>query len=84
MSFTVTYSRFADGAPAKVFISNHKSGSLADTNARDSAVAASLALQYGVPLDVLRKALLRDEHGTASGPLGAGLDLIASLSNRRN
>ena len=44
---------------------------------RESAIAASLALQYGCPLDVLRRALLRDPRGRASTPLGAALDLIA-------
>ena len=36
--------------------------------------------QYGVPLDALRGALLREEGGGASGPLGAALDLIATLN----
>jgi hypothetical protein len=35
------------------------------------------ALQHGVPLDVIRKALMRDSHGRASSPLGVALDLIA-------
>jgi hypothetical protein len=34
------------------------------------------ALQHSVPVDVIRKALLRDSHGRASSPLGAALDLI--------
>jgi hypothetical protein len=46
-------------------------------NARDSAVAASLALQFGCPLETLRRALLRDAHGVASSPLGVALDIIA-------
>jgi hypothetical protein len=37
----------------------------------------SLALQYGAPLDVLRKALLRDSHGRPSTPIGCALDLLA-------
>ena len=36
-----------------------KPSSAADTIARDSAVVGSLALQHGVPVDVLRNALLR-------------------------
>jgi hypothetical protein len=39
-------------------------------------VAASLCFQFGCPLDVLRRALLRDPHGRASTPLGAALDRI--------
>ncbi len=37
----------------------------------------SIALQFGVPLDVLRHALMRDGQGRPSGPLGTALDLIA-------
>jgi hypothetical protein len=36
------------------------------------------ALQYGLPLDVIRKTLMRDAKGRASGPLGAALDVLAA------
>lgn len=45
--------------------------------AKDSAVVASIALQHGVPVDTIRKALLRDSQGKASSPLGCALDAIA-------
>ena len=45
--------------------------------ARDSAVLASLALQHGVKLEALRRAVLRDPHGEASGPIGRLLDLVS-------
>jgi hypothetical protein len=38
---------------------------------------ASLALQHHVPLDVLRRALLRDQRGNAATPIGVALDLLA-------
>jgi hypothetical protein len=72
--FTATISRFRDGAVAKIFLTNGRIDSHADVMARDTAVAASLALQHGTPLETLRRALLRDPHGVASGPLGAPLD----------
>jgi hypothetical protein len=50
---------------------------MASILASDAAIAASLALQFGCPADVLRKALMRDPQGRASGPLAAALDLIA-------
>ena len=75
--FTATISRFSDGAVAEIFLTNGKIDSHADVMARDAAVAASLALQCGTPLETLRRALLRDPHGVASGPLGAALDLVA-------
>jgi ribonucleoside-diphosphate reductase alpha chain len=78
MRFTATISRFSDGAVAEIFLTNGKIDSHADVMARDAAVAASLALQYGTPLETLRRALLRDQHGVASGPLGAALDQIAA------
>jgi hypothetical protein len=39
-------------------------------------VAASLALQFGCPLHVLQRAVLRDPQGRPSTALGAALDLI--------
>jgi ribonucleoside-diphosphate reductase alpha chain len=46
-------------------------------NARDAAVAASLLLQHGCPLDTLRQALTRNGDGLGSGPLAHVLDLLA-------
>src|SRR5262249_15130523 len=77
LRYVASFSRFDDGRVAEIFLQNHKSASQSDSNARDSAISASLALQYGCPLDVLRRALLRDSHGNPSTPLGHALDLIA-------
>jgi hypothetical protein len=78
LNYRATVSRFADGRIAEVFLSNHKVGSQADANAKDAAVVCSIALQYGVPVDVIRKALLRDARGAASSPLGVALDLLTA------
>ena len=67
----------SDGRLAEIFISNAKAGSHSDAAAKDAAVVASIALQHGVPIDVIRHALLRDSRGRASSPLGCALDLIA-------
>jgi hypothetical protein len=77
LRYTASVSHFADGRPAEIFLQNHKPGSQSDSNARDSAVAASLALQHGCPLEVPRHAVLRDSRGTPSTPLGAAIDFIA-------
>jgi hypothetical protein len=45
-----------------------------------AAVIASIALQHGVPLETIRRALLRDPRGQPSSPLGAALDLIAEAA----
>jgi hypothetical protein len=71
-----TVSHYADGTLGEIFISNAKVNSHSDAAAKDSAVVASLALQHGVPLDVIRHALLRDARGAASSPLGVALDAI--------
>jgi hypothetical protein len=76
LRFTATFSRFADGTLGEIFLQNHKAGSMAGINAQDAAVVASIALQFGVPLDVIRKALMRDGQGRPSGPLGCALDQI--------
>jgi hypothetical protein len=76
LPYTATLGRFPDGRLAEVFISNHKAGSMADSAAKDSAVVCSIALQFGVPVDVIRPALLRNSQGKASSPLGVALDLI--------
>jgi hypothetical protein len=77
LRFTVTASRFDDGTIAETFIQNHKTNSAAGVLASDCAIAASLALQFGCPVETLRKALSRDGQGHATGPLGAALDLLA-------
>ena len=77
LHYLVSVGHFADGALAEIFITNGKAGSDSDIAARDSAVVASIALQFGVPLDVLRHALMRDAQGRPSGPLGTALDFVA-------
>lgn len=77
LRYLASLGRFPDRRPAEIFLTNAKLGSHSDTNTRDVAVVASIALQYGVPLEVRRRALMRDENGRASGPLSAALDLIA-------
>ena len=62
---------------AEIFLGNGRAGSDIDAAAKDSAVVCSIALQFGVPVEVIRKALLRDSQGRPSGPLGAALDLLA-------
>jgi ribonucleoside-diphosphate reductase alpha chain len=77
LPYVATISRFDDGKLAEIFISNGKAGSQADNAARDSAIVASISLQCGAQLDVIRHALLRDLHGRPSSPLGQALDMIA-------
>jgi hypothetical protein len=77
-SFTAGLGYFDDGRLAEIFLNADKVGTAIETNARDSAVVASLALQHGVSPETIRRALSRNENGAASGPLGTLLDLLAS------
>lgn len=79
LRFTATVSRFADGKVSELFLSNHKHGNQSDTNARDAAIVLSFALQHGADIETIRKALCRDSQGRAQGPLGAALDLLATI-----
>ena len=77
LRYTCTYSKFENGTIGEIFLTNHKANSQSDSNAKDAAIIASLALQHGVSIDVIRKALLRDSLGRPSTPVGVALDLIA-------
>jgi ribonucleoside-diphosphate reductase alpha chain len=76
LKYAATVGRFSDGRIAEIFLSNHKSNSAADVNARDAAIACSIALQFGADVETICRALSRDSHGRATGPLGAALDRI--------
>jgi hypothetical protein len=79
LRYTATIGRFENGGLAEIFLQNTKSASQSDNNARDSAVAASLALQFGCPLEILQRALLRDSRDRPSTPLGAAIDFITKI-----
>jgi ribonucleoside-diphosphate reductase alpha chain len=76
--YTAGFGRFADGRLAEIFLSANKTGAELDVAARDSAIVASIALQYGTPVEMVRHALTRNVDGSASGPLGGMLDLLAA------
>ena len=75
--FTATVGSFADGMPAEVFLSAGKAGTAMEAMARDLAVIASIALQHGAPVETLRRAMTRLDDGSAAGPMGRLLDLVA-------
>jgi hypothetical protein len=77
LHYTATASWFDDGRLGEVFVGNHRCDSHADSCAKDAAILASIALQFGAPLETLRKALLRDFQGRPSTPIGHALDLLA-------
>ncbi|WP_315833930.1 hypothetical protein [Bradyrhizobium prioriisuperbiae] len=75
--YIVGLGRAHGSAPIQeVFINCAKSGTQAETLARDSAVLLSLALQHGVPIETISHAITRNSDGTPSGPIGALVDLM--------
>jgi hypothetical protein len=83
LRYTATVGRFADGRIGEIFLNDQKSNSTADANARDAAIVFSIAVQHGADVETIRRALCRDDHGRASGPLGEALDcIVASYSGR--
>jgi hypothetical protein len=77
LRYTATASWFEDGTLGEVFLGNHRADSHADACAKDSAILASICLQFGAPLAVIRKALLRDSSGRPSTPIGCALDSLS-------
>jgi hypothetical protein len=78
LKFHMTIGLYPDGRTGEVFLNAEHANSLLDTMAHDAAILASLALQYGAPLDEIRHALKRDGQGIAASPIGAALDRITS------
>jgi ribonucleoside-diphosphate reductase alpha chain len=75
--YCASIGRFDDGRLAEVFLNGAKCGTDLDTNAKDAAIVASLALQAGISAAVIRHALTSNRDGSASGPLGRVLELVA-------
>ena len=82
--FVAGVGRYPDGRLGEIFIAaNAKSGTAIEAWARDSAILASIAIQYGTPLETVRHALSRDEADNAASPLGALLDILAESEARK-
>ena len=77
-AFDVTFGRRPDGTVGEVFVSGPKAGSSLEAVARDGAVLLSLALQHGMPLEVMRHAITREANGEPSTIIGRVLDLLAA------
>jgi hypothetical protein len=83
-AFTISVGYYEDGGVGEVFITGAKAGSTAEVIARDGAVLLSFAVQYGVPLDVIRGALTREANGAPSTIVGAVVDRLAAERIPRN
>ena len=76
LCFTATASHFPNGDLAELFLNNHKNGAKPIPTRAMRAILLSFALQYGADVEVIRRALCRDSHDRALGPVGAALDLL--------
>ena len=76
--YMVTVGRYEDGRPAEVFVDSSRPCGESVTLADDAAIVASIALQYSVPLAVLRCAISRNPDGSAATIFGRALDLLAA------
>ncbi|MFD1330774.1 hypothetical protein ACFQ4O_02050 [Methylopila musalis] len=76
--YHATVGFYDDGRPGEVFLDAAKAGTEREAIARDAAVTVSLALQFGAPLDTIRRAMTREGSGAAAGAMGVLLDMIAA------
>ena len=77
--YIVTIGRYADGNIGEVFITGQKAGSNVEAVARDGAVLLSIALQFGVPLEVIKGAITRNSDGSPSTIVGAVIERLTAL-----
>ena len=81
--YTAGLGFFETGELAEIFINvPGRSGTAIEAVARDAAILTSICLQYGAPVEVIRRALTRNSDDSAGGPLGVVLDLLAQASNQ--
>jgi hypothetical protein len=76
-NYRMTVGFFPDGSVGELFLNGDRPDSLLDVLMSDAAIAVSLCLQHGVPLQRIAHAMKRDKFGLASSPIGAALDRIA-------
>jgi hypothetical protein len=74
--FEMTVGHYPDGRPGEIFLAADRANSFLDFLMSDAAILASIALQFGAPLDVIRRAVKRDIRGEAASPIGLALDKI--------
>ena len=76
LHYTCSFGCFDNGCLAEVFLKNTKAGSDSDSNTREAAIMCSIALQHNAPVEVLRKAALRNADGSPSTPVDRALDIV--------
>lgn len=75
--YTATVGFYEDGRVGEIFLGSTKIGTDTDIAVKDAAIALSLALQYGCPLEVFQRTFMRNARGEPEGPLGTLVDLVS-------
>jgi hypothetical protein len=75
--YHISYSTLG-GKVWEIFISGPRAGTDLYAICCTAATLVSLALQHGVPLEVMREAALRDKEGNPVEIVGAVLDVLAN------
>jgi hypothetical protein len=75
-NYQMTVGFYPDGRAGEMFLNADRGDSMLDVMTSDAAIAISLALQYGAPLDEIRHAMKRDARGLAASPIGEALDRL--------
>ena len=79
-AYDATASFYPDGRVGEVFLGSGKAGTDLDIATRDSAIALSIAIQHGAPLDLLKNTFLRNGDGVgAAGVMAALCDELARM-----
>lgn len=78
LRYTASVGYDAKGEPAEVFLSAGKAGTHLAIATQEAAILTSLALQFGCPLETLRRSALRAEGGAAEGAVGHLIDAICA------
>jgi len=81
--YHVSVGRFPDGSVSEIFITGPKSGSDLAAVIHDTAVALSIAAQYGVPLEEIRRASMRNADGSPGSPIGAVLEKLMESRDQK-
>lgn len=76
MAIFISCGYYYDGTLGEVFLSAGKLQSGLDTAAKDAAIAISLALQFGCPVETLAHAFLRKDEDTPEGLAGWAMRTI--------
>lgn len=76
IDYAVSFGTFPDGRIGEVFITSRKIGSDVEAVCRDAAILLSLGLQHGVPYDIIKHALTRNQDGSPQSLIGEVVDRI--------